>query len=125
MFLFIASICLTFYFAWTKSLPGIAFFILTIFTLERILHTTYTIVPDKGILIIYKGRFSHREVISLDEVELVEKRHINSIFRIMGSYVLLKVKSGYIGINPSNEDEFVRVMNKCLCKNSEDTDEED
>lgn len=100
------------FFAWCKNgLLALFFLIVVVYTLEMLLHSTYTVTSD-GKLVIYKGRFIKSVVLSLTEIDHVENNHYSFNFGIhTGSYVLIVMKNGKeIGVRPENEAEFISYL---------------
>lgn len=99
---------------WVKHvLSGIAITLFLIITIERIIHTTYTITTDEK-LVVSRGRFSPRVVISLSNITRIEK------FRSMnfGKLHLLEYVVVYYGdnksvtVHPVKESEFVERIKR-------------
>lgn len=110
-FLFVEIAIFT-WFAWFKMpVPALLFLVAVVYTLEMLLHSTYTVTGD-GKLVIYKGRFLRITVISLSEVDRIESNHysFNAGLRL-GSYLLIVLKSGKeVGIRPEKEQEFIEYI---------------
>lgn len=128
VFLFLEMAIFT-WFAWYKMpLPALCFLILVVYTLEMLLHSTYTITSD-GRLVIYKGRFQKEKVYFLQDIDHIEDGHysFNLGFRV-GSYLLLVLKNGTEkGITPNKEKEFIDYIEykQTLIAQHETDNEED
>ncbi len=99
---------------WTKAiLLAVLFMLMLIFTIEWIIHTSYTVTPDNK-LEIYKGRFSRRKVIPIGEITSVERCHSMRFgnFSIV-HYVLVGYgKEKYESLIPLKEQELVELLQK-------------
>ncbi len=79
--------------------------------IERMIHSTYTITTDRT-LIISKGRFAKKRVISLDEIAKIDR--INH-WRVgqkplrTSLVIVLKDNTEYY-INPNNEEDFIKCI---------------
>lgn len=128
VFLFLEMAIFT-WFAWYKMpLLALCFLILVVYTLEMLLHSTYTITSD-GRLVIYKGRFQKGKVYFLQDIDHIEDGHysFNLGFRA-GSYLLLVLKNGTEkGITPNKEKEFIDYIEykQTLIAQHETDNEED
>lgn len=110
-FLFIEIAIFT-WFAWFKmAIPAFLFLVAAVYTLEMLLHSTYTVTSD-GRLVIYKGRFIKTVVFSLKDIDRIESNHFsfNAGLRL-GSYLLIVLKNGKeLGIRPEKEQEFIEYI---------------
>lgn len=99
---------------WTKTiLIAVLMMLMLIFTIEWIIHTSYTVTPDNK-LEIYKGRFSRRKVIPIGEITSVEQCHSMRFgsFSVV-RYVLIGHGGGkYESLIPLKEQEFVELLRK-------------
>lgn len=84
-----------------------------IVSIERLIHTTYTITPD-GKLVLFFGRFSRGKEILLKDIISVERASSMQIgrFAVM-RYVLVKYGAGKcLALLPVKEEEFILLINK-------------
>lgn len=109
--LLVLQLLLLFFLGWQKNILAIPILLLVLVSLERLLHSTYTIT-GQGTLIIDKGRFGKCITLNLPDIHHVEYDHY--LFHIgikFGSYVLLVLKDGkQIGIRPEREQEFITYL---------------
>lgn len=92
-------------------IAAVLFFMVLI--VERMIHTTYTLTGDNK-LIIHTGRLNKDSVISIDEIERIDR--INRL-RIAGksmqtSIVIVLHDGKEVFVNPKNEEDFI----KCIAK---------
>lgn len=128
-FLFI-EIAIFAWFAWFKmAIPALLFLIAVVYTLEMLLHSTYTVTSD-GKLIIYRGRFLKTTLLSLRDIDRIESNHFS--FRVglrLGSYLLIVMKNGKeLGIRPEKEQEFIEYIEykqTQLAQHEQDDDNEE
>ena len=87
--------------------------VLDVSAIERLIHTTYTLTAD-GLLIISRGRFASRRVVSLEKVKEVSVRHAPFwLYR----YVLIEYGSNSeTTAMTDNDDAFVHEMRKRIKK---------
>lgn len=111
LFLVIAG-ALAFYNLWDKQvLIAVIFILLLVFSIEKAIHTTYTITTD-GKLVLSFGRFSRNKEILLKDITLVERASSMQIgkFAVM-RYVLVKYGGGKCqALLPVKEEEFIRTL---------------
>ena len=97
---------------WEKNiLVAVLFMLLLVVSIEKLIHTTYTVTPD-GKLKLYFGRFSRSKEILLKDVISVERASSMQIgrFAVM-RYVLVKYGAGKCEVLfPVKEEEFIRLM---------------
>ena len=97
---------------WEKNiLIAVLFMLLLVVSIEKLIHTTYTVTPD-GKLKLYFGRFSRSKEILLKDVISVERASSMQIgrFAVM-RYVLVKYGAGKCEVLfPVKEEEFIRLM---------------
>lgn len=92
-----------------SGLVGLAMMMLAALTVERAVHTIYTLTAD-GRLLIDCGRFARRREVSLTD--------IRSVYRVEGrlllrSYVAVECASGsVIAVQPGNEEGFVKELRR-------------
>lgn len=97
---------------WTRMpLLALACMLLLVFSIERLIHTTYTLTDD-GRLLIYHGRFSRTKTVPLDNIASVERA---STMRIAGRgwlrCVLVRCKDGRCHtLFPVKEEEFLKTL---------------
>lgn len=101
-------------FLWVRTpasvVLGVAFLVLTVLGIERVIHTMY-VVSDDGWLHISKGRFQGKTDIRVSEIKKISK------VRLMGGLVhYLLIEYGPTGslanIQPTDEDRMVRKIDK-------------
>ncbi|MCD8235687.1 MAG: PH domain-containing protein [Prevotellaceae bacterium] len=87
--------------------------LLLVVIIERMIHTTYTITTD-GTLIISNGRFSKRKVVSLSDIDSIERiRGMRIGGKAISTSLLITCKNGKLfQVNPGNEDDFVKCVQK-------------
>lgn len=85
-----------------------------VISIERLIHTTYTITPD-GKLVLFFGRFSRGKEILLKDITSVERASSMQIgrFAVM-RYVLVKygARGKCEALLPVKEEEFILLINK-------------
>lgn len=125
-----ALLSVAIYFIWqtetvlARSLSGIMLAIdlfVMVIVIERMIHTTYTVTADKQ-LIIHKGRFGKDIIISLDEIDKIDR--INRL-RIAGkplqtSLVIVTRDQTEYYITPTNEEDFIKCIIQRKKKEQED-----
>ena len=82
-----------------------------VFTIERIIHTTYTLTDD--MLIVSRGRFTHRKNIPLSAIRRIEKCRIVRLGRYsLMSYLLIVYDTDekFLSVMPVKEDEFLEKL---------------
>mgnify|MGYP004455041579 FL=1 len=95
--------------------------LIMVVVIERIINTTYTITTE-GTLVIHEGRFSKDVVISIGDIDRIDR--INR-YRIAGrpllSYLVVVLSDGKeYGIMPKNEENFI----KCITRKRENVQED-
>ena len=105
---------LAFYFLWNKmALPALMVVIVIVMMIERVLHTTYTLLLDEDEveqLVIYRGRFS--KPISIRVGDIVKVTRIKAVFGL-SCYLLLQYGACHlISLQPDNEELFMAELNK-------------
>ena len=115
-----ALLSVAIYFIWqtetvlVRSISGIVLAIdllMMVVIIERMIHTTYTLTADKR-LVIHKGRFCQDIVISLDEIDKLDRINRMRIGRkALQTYlvVVTKDKKEYY-ITPNNEEDFIKCI---------------
>lgn len=92
-----------------RTVMGVAMIVLTIFTVERIVHTQY-VLTDDGRLIVSHGRFSGRRTIALTDITSVERFERRLL---QPEYVLIKYGTArYVVLCPENSTAFVAELKK-------------
>lgn len=97
---------------WEKHIfPAAIFMLLLIVSIERLIHTTYTVTPD-GRLLLYFGRFSRSKEIRLKDITTVERASSMQVGRwSVMRYVLVKYGEGKCeALLPVKEEEFIRLL---------------
>ena len=95
--------------------------LIMVVVIERIINTTYTITTEDT-LVIHEGRFSKDVVISIGDIDRIDR--INR-YRIAGrpllSYLVVVLSDGKeYGIMPKNEENFI----KCITRKRENVQED-
>ncbi len=102
---------------WMKhAVLTIAFMLLLIIAIERLIHTTYTLTAD-GRLILYFGRFTRSKEILLKDITSVERASSMKIgrFAVM-RYVLVRygTKGKCAVLLPVKENMFIKTLTERL-----------
>lgn len=117
LFIILAG-ALAVYGLWEKYiLIAVLFMLLLIVSIEKLIHTTYTITPDNK-LVLFFGRFSRGKEILLKDITSVERGSSMQIgkFAVM-RYVLIKYGEGKcIALLPVKEDEFIRLLEERMAR---------
>lgn len=121
-YLFLALIgILTIFMLWDKyPLPAALCMLWLVITIEKLIHTTYTVTPD-GKLILFFGRFSRGKEIPLKDIISVERASSMRVgrFAVM-RYVLVKYGQNEkcAALLPVKEEEFIRLLEERMpvCK---------
>ena len=103
---------------WHKEWPvALLFMILLVLVIEQLIHSTYTILAEGG-LVVRRGRFRKVKHIALADIRLVERVKAPLLGAwFVSHYVLVHDASGKtLALLPANEAEFLRVMEKRGCK---------
>lgn len=111
MFIAIASIVAV-YALWEKHvLMALLFVLLLIGSIEKLIHTTYTITAD-GRLLLSFGRFVRGKEILLKDITSVERASSMRIGRFAWiRYVLVRYGAGKcVALLPVKEEEFIRAL---------------
>lgn len=112
--LYIAILALlSFYFFWQRTgwniLFGIILLLLAAISIERLLHTTYTLTED-GKLAIDSGRGSRRKTIAIEKIIRVTPHRVLFGF---SKYLLVEYGNGkLLPIQPDNETLFLEELKK-------------
>lgn len=98
---------------WDKQIwLAIIFAALLIVSIEKLIHTTYTLTSD-GNLVLYYGRFMKSKTIPLQEVTGVEQAHSMSIFGFkLMRCVLVHHRNKTEALMPMKDLEFIQVITK-------------
>ena len=114
LFLVLTTI-IVIYAMWMQHAVMAVLFMLVI-AIERLIHTTYTLTTDDRLLLFY-GRFSRSEEISLKDIISVERASSMKIgrFAVM-RYVLVKygTKGKCAVLLPVKEDLFIKTLTNRL-----------
>lgn len=111
LFILLAAV-LAVYGLWEKHiLPAVLFMLLLIVSIERLIHTTYTVTPD-GRLLLYFGRFSRSKEIGLKDITAVERASSMQVGRwAVMRYVLVRYgEDKCVALLPVKEEEFIRLL---------------
>ena len=97
---------------WEKNiLIAVLFMLLLVVSIEKLIHTTYTVTPD-GKLVLSFGRFSRSKEILMKDITSVERASSMQVgrFAVM-RYVLVKYGEGKCAVLlPVKEEEFIRLL---------------
>lgn len=117
LFIILAG-ALAVYGLWEKHiLIAILFMLLLIVSIEKLIHTTYTITTDNKLLLFF-GRFSRSKEILLKDITSVERASSMQIgkFAVM-RYVLIKYGEGKcVALLPVKENEFLRLLEERMIR---------
>ena len=117
LFIILAG-ALAVYGLWEKYiLVAVLFMLLLIVSIEKLIHTTYTITPDNK-LVLFFGRFSRGKDILLKDITSVERGSSMQIgkFAVM-RYVLIKYgENKCVALLPVKEDEFIRLLEERMAR---------
>lgn len=117
LFIILAG-ALAVYGLWEKHiLIAILFMLLLIVSIEKLIHTTYTITTDNKLLLFF-GRFSRSKEILLKDITSVERASSMQIgkFAVM-RYVLIKYGEGKcVALLPVKENEFLRLLEERMTR---------
>lgn len=97
---------------WEKHiLVAVLFMLLLVISIEKLIHTTYTVTTDDRLLLSF-GRFSRGREILLKDITSVERTSSMQIgkFAVM-RYVLVRYgKDKCAALLPVKEEEFIRLL---------------
>lgn len=106
------SAAMAVYGLWEKHiLLAVIFVLLLIVSIEKLIHTTYTVTQD-GRLLLYFGRFSRGKEIRLKDITVVERASSMRVgrFAVM-RYVLVRYGEGKcVALLPVKEEEFIALL---------------
>lgn len=111
LFIFLAG-AIAVYGLWEKHiLIAILFMLLLVISIEKLIHTTYTVTPD-GRLLLYFGRFSRNKEIRLKDITAVERTSSMQVGRwAVMRYVLVRYGEGKcVALLPVKEEEFMTLL---------------
>jgi hypothetical protein len=87
--------------------------LLMVIIVERMTHTTYTVTSSRT-LVIHKGRLIRDRVISLDEIDRIDR--ISSLKvggRVLRSSLVIVTKDNHEHhVSPRNEEDFIQCIIK-------------
>jgi hypothetical protein len=96
-------------------ISGALFTLWVIYMVEKVLHTTYTLTPER-ILIISQGRFFKNRTIAIDEIESIDEFYKLKLAGIsVTEFILIKHKKEYYSLLPAKEKKaelFQLLTNK-------------
>lgn len=100
---------MAFYMLWMqKALAGIVLMLIVVVMIERVIHTVY--IFHGSDLIIDRGRFSRRQIISLPTVTAV--RCVPTALRL-GHVLTIEHDDGRLtAVQPEDDDRFTEEMKK-------------
>ena len=103
---------------WEKRiLIAVLFMLLLVVSIEKLIHTTYTITADNRLLLFF-GRFSRGKEILLKDITSVERASSMQIggFAVM-RYVLIRYGEGKcVALLPVKEEEFIRLLEQRISR---------
>ena len=104
---------MTFWSLWEKQIwLAIVFAALLIVSIEKLIHTTYTLTAD-GNLVLYYGRFMKGKTIPLTKITAVERAHSMNLFGFkLMRCVLVHYANKTEAIMPVKEEEFITKVTK-------------
>lgn len=101
---------------WEKNiLIAVLFMLLLVVSIEKLIHTTYTVTADNRLLLLF-GRFSRGREILLKDITSVERTSSMRIgrFAVM-RYVLVRYGEGKcVALLPVKEEEFIRLLKQSM-----------
>ena len=115
LFLILLTAVMVFAFWCMKAMIGLVVALGLIITIERIIHSTYTLTAD-GKLVVYYGRFYKGKTIPLTDITDVELKRSSGFGGIMPSkYVLIHYeKKNLLSLVPVKPEEFINALVKRL-----------
>ena len=90
LFLILLTAVMVFAFWCMKAMIGLVVALGLIITIERIIHSTYTLTAD-GKLVVYYGRFYNGKTITWTEINVVELKRISGFGGIIPSKFVLRL----------------------------------
>lgn len=113
-FVLLLGLVITF-FVDKSFIAGALFTLWVIYMVEKVLHTTYTITPER-VLIISQGRFFKKRIIPIDEIESIDELYSLKVAGIaVTKFILIKHKKEYYSLLPAKEKKaelFQLLTNK-------------
>ena len=110
LFLILLTAVMVFAFWCMKAMIGLVVALGLIITIERIIHSTYTLTAD-GKLVVYYGRFYKGKTIPLTDITDVELKRSSGFGGIMPSKY---VKKNLLSLVPVKPEEFINALVKRL-----------
>lgn len=108
------STILAIFFFWVMlPIPALFFWVLMVFVVERMIHTSY-VLTDDGKLWISKGRFVRKRSVCLEDISKVELFSLRSFFLVRRrDAVMLTLQDGTtLVVTPFPAEEFCHVLLK-------------
>ena len=104
---------MAFWALWDKHIIlALVMVIILLLSIEKLIHTTYTITSD-GLLVLYYGRFMRGKTVPLVEITGVEQAHSMNLFGFKLMRCVLVHHAGKTeALMPLKESEFLSVINK-------------
>ena len=103
---------------WEKNiLVAVLFMLLLVVSIEKLIHTTYTVTTDNKLSLFF-GRFSRGKEIPLKDITSVERASSMRIgrFAVM-RYVLVRYGEGKcVALLPVKEEEFIRLLEQRISR---------
>ena len=113
-FVLLLGLVITF-FVDKSFIAGALFTLWVIYMVEKVLHTRYTITPER-VLIISQGRFFKKKIIPIDEIESIDELYSLKVAGIaVTKFILIKHKKEYYSLLPAKEKKaelFQLLTNK-------------
>lgn len=100
LFLVLTTIIVIYAMWMQHAVMAVLFMLLLVIAIERLIHTTYTLTTDDRLLLFY-GRFSRSEEISLKDIISVERASSMKI----GRFAVMRYDAGEV----RNEGEMCRA----------------
>lgn len=116
LFLVLTTIIVIYAMWMQHAVMAVLFMLLLVIAIERLIHATYTLTTDDRLLLFY-GRFSRSEEISLKDIISVERASSMKIGRFaVTRYVLVKygTRGKCAVLLPVKEDMFIKTLTNRL-----------
>lgn len=94
--------------------------LLLVVTIEKIIHTTYTVTTD-GRLIVSHGRFCKKKEIEIRNINSVEKCHSMNFRNFhFAEWILIRYSDNkYLSVMPIKEQEFINLIKHSKAKSGD------
>ncbi len=112
IYLFLLLAMAIFFLCEKQFILGMIFMVWLIYVLEKILHTFYTITPDRT-LVISQGWFIKKKIIKIDEITSIDETFMLKVSGLaVTRFLLLKHKNRYYSLLPDKEVELLELLTK-------------